>query len=87
MLYSHIKTIENLKKAFREIHRILKSGGEIRIYPIYYGNYFLGDESFKRHLQRKFKITIIDPVYSVDTNKKLYIKDERLYQIQRIEEE
>ena len=74
VLYSHIKTIEDLKKAFKEIHRILKKGGEIRIYPIYYGNYFLGDESFKRHLQRKFKITIIDPVYSVDTNKRLYIK-------------
>ena len=75
VLYSHIKTIETLKKAFKEIHRILKVGGEIRIYPIYYGNYFLSDKSFKRHLQRKFKITIIDPKYSVDTNKKLYIKD------------
>ena len=34
--------------------------------------------------KRKFKITIIDPVYSVDTNKKLYIKDELVRKVQQV---
>ena len=73
VLYSHIKTINNLKKAFKEIYRILKVGGELRVYPIYYGNYFLGEPAFKKYLEQKFIISIIDPLYSVDTNKRLYI--------------
>lgn len=75
VLYSHIKNVNLLKKAFTEIHRILKKNGEIIIYPIYYGNYFLGNDNFKKWLNRRFKIEIINPLFDVDNNKKLDIKD------------
>ena len=71
VLYSHVKTISHLKKSFKEIHRILKKNGEIRIYPIYYGNYYLGDNGLKRYIDKLFDVKIIEPEFYIDKNKTL----------------
>ncbi len=71
VLYSHIYTVKLLKKALREIDRILVRGGEFRVYPVYFGNYYLGDERLKRWIDTKFFIDIIEPEFYVDRNKKL----------------
>ena len=75
VLYSHIKTIPHLKKSFKEIHRILKKNGQIRVYPIYYGNYYLGDKGLKRYIDKLFDIEIIEPEFYIDKNKILLYGD------------
>lgn len=70
VLYSHINSVKNLKKAYKEIHRILKKGGEMRIYPVYFGNYFLGNDNFKKWIHQRFKVKVIDPKFYIDKNKK-----------------
>ena len=74
VLYSHIKTIPTLKRAFKEIHRILKKNGEIRVYPIYYSNYYMGDKGLKRYIDNLFDIEIIEPKFYIDKNKTLLHK-------------
>ena len=71
VLYSHISTVKLLKKALREIDRILVKEGEFRVYPVYFGNYYLGDERLKRWIDKKFFINVIEPEFYVDRNKKL----------------
>ena len=70
VLYSHIETIKLLKKAFVEVLRILRKGGELRVYPVYFGNYFLGDEGFKTWIQDRFEVEVLSPRYYVDRSKK-----------------
>jgi len=69
VLYSHINKINDLKKAFIEIYRILRKDGEIRIYPIYYGNYYLGNMKLKKFIDNKFTIKILNPEFYIDKNK------------------
>lgn len=71
ILYSHIYTVKLLRKALREIDRILVKGGELRVYPVYFGNYYLGNERLKLWIDQKFSINVIEPEFYVDRNKKL----------------
>jgi len=70
VLYSHVNSVELLKKTFKEVHRILKKGGEIRIYPVYFGNYSLGDKNFEKWIRQRFQVKTIDPSFYIDTQKK-----------------
>lgn len=67
LLYFWIDKPDLLKKAFRELYRILKSKGEIRIFPIYFANYSLSDIKFFAFMNNMFKIRLVKPkVYSKD---------------------
>ena len=48
VLYSHINTVTLIKKALIEAFNILKLGGEMRIYPVYFGNYYLSNENLEQ---------------------------------------
>jgi len=70
VLYSHINSIKLIKKAFTEIYRILTVGGEARIYPVYFGNYYFGNNNFKLWILQRFSVNIIQPKFHIDNNKK-----------------
>ena len=69
VLYSHIYDILKLKKTLKETYRILKRTGEIRIYPVYFGNYYLGNNKFKKWINKHFTVKLINPKYYCDKNK------------------
>jgi ubiquinone/menaquinone biosynthesis C-methylase UbiE len=54
---------KDLLKAFKEIHRILKKNGTLRIYPIYYGNYHYNDNTFIKYIDKYFKVKVIKPKF------------------------
>ena len=61
LLYFHLHKKNQIKRALKEMHRILKKDGELRIFPIFYGNYYLGDEDLKEFINKLFFIRILSP--------------------------
>ena len=61
LLYFHLHKTSQIKRALKEMHRILKKDGELRIFPIFYGNYYLGDEDLKEFINKLFFIRILSP--------------------------
>ncbi len=60
-LYYWLDEPKKLIKAFKELNRILKKKGSIRIYPVYYGNYHYNDDDLLKYLDYNFNITVIKP--------------------------
>ena len=61
LLYFHLHKKNQIKRALKEMHRILKKDGKMRIFPIFYGNYYLGDEDLKEFINKLFFIRILSP--------------------------
>ena len=62
-LYYWLDDPEKLIKAFKELNRLLKKGGCLRIYPVYYGNYHYNDEDLIRYLESNFNIMLKKPAF------------------------
>ena len=62
-LHYWMDNAKDLLKAFKEIHRILKKNGTLRIYPVYYGNYHYNDETFIKYLDTHFKVKVLKPKF------------------------
>jgi len=62
-LYYWLDDSKELIKAFKELNRILKKGGSIRIYPVYFGNYHYNDEKLITYLDNNFNIIVKKPKF------------------------
>ena len=62
-MYYWLDDPEKLVKAYKELNRILKKGGSIRIYPVYYGNYHYNDDKLIAYLERHFNIMVKKPKF------------------------
>lgn len=65
---------ENLLTIFKELDRILKKDGEIRIFPIYYGNYYLENIELHSYLNERFTIRCLLPVEDYSNESPIYIE-------------
>jgi hypothetical protein len=63
-LYFWERDPKKILKAFHELSDHLKKDGEIRIFPIYYGNYSLNYIPLHKFLNEQFWISCIQPEYS-----------------------
>ena len=62
-MYYWMDNTKQLLKAYKELNRILKDKGEIRIYPVYFGNYHFNDDKLLNYLLNNFDITIKYPKF------------------------
>ena len=76
LLYFHLHKMSQIKRALKELHRILKKDGELRIFPIFYGNYFLGDDDLKEFVNKLFFVRILTPKNLRNENPIFLIDDE-----------
>ena len=76
LLYFHLHKMSQIKRALKELHRILKKDGELRIFPIFYGNYFLGDDDLKEFINKLFFVRILSPKNLRNENPIFLIDDE-----------
>lgn len=60
-LYYWLDQPDKLIKAFKELNRILRKGGSIRIYPVYYGNYHYNNDKLIKYLETNFEIQVYKP--------------------------
>jgi hypothetical protein len=54
---------KDLIKAYQEMIRLLRKNGEIRIYPVYFGNYHYNNEELIEFLHSKFNIEVKYPKF------------------------
>lgn len=74
-LYFWEYKIPNLITIFKELHRIIKKDGEIRIFPVYYGNYFLDNLELHKHLNHYFTIRSLFPKNDYSKESPIYIEN------------
>jgi len=66
LVYYWIDDVKRLKKVFKEIHRILKKGGQFRIYPVFYGDYHYNNKSLMKYIHNRFKVEIYKPRFVME---------------------
>lgn len=66
--------ISNLINIFKELHRIIKKEGEIRIFPVYYGNYFLDNLELHEYLNKYFMVRCLFPKNDYSKESPIYIE-------------
>ena len=54
---------KDLLKAYQEMKRLLKKNGEIRIYPVYFGNFHYNDNKLIDYLFSNFNIEVKYPKF------------------------
>ena len=62
-LYYWIDNRTDLLKTLKELHRIMKKNGTLRIYPVYYGNYHYNDDPLIKYIDKHFKVEVIQPKF------------------------
>ena len=70
----------NLLTIFNELYRILKKDGEIRIFPVYYGNYHLDNIELHRFLNEHFLIRCLFPKKDYSKESPIYIENGEINQ-------
>ncbi len=50
---------DNLLKIYKELYRICKKGGEIRVFPIFFGNYHLENIELFEYMNTHFQIRVL----------------------------
>lgn len=73
-MYFWESKVEKLLIIFKELHRILKKDGEIRIFPIYYGNYHLENIELHEYLNKNFMIRCLFPKNDYSKESPIYIE-------------
>ena len=74
-LYFWESKTENLLKSFKELHRICKSGGEIRIFPVFFGNYYNDNIELFDYLNKHFTIRLLRPQKDYSNEPPVYLED------------
>jgi SAM-dependent methyltransferase len=83
-LYYWMDNPTDLLKTFKELHRIMKKNGTLRIYPVYYGNYHYNNDTLISFLDKHFTIKLIKPkfikekvayIYPGETKKDIKLTD------------
>lgn len=62
-IYYWMDKPKNLLKSYKEMNRILKKKGEIRIYPVYFGNYHYNNDELINYLFSNFDIEVKFPKF------------------------
>ena len=62
-IYYWMDNVKDLLNAFIELNRILKKKGEIRIYPVYFGNFHYNDDKLLEYLIKHFHIQVKYPKF------------------------
>ena len=62
-LYYWMDNAKDLLETFKELNRILKGGGEVRVYPVYFGNFHYNDDMLLNYLLKNFDIEVLKPKF------------------------
>lgn len=73
LYFWELKT-ENLLKSFKELHRICKKGGEIRIFPVFFGNYHNDNIELFDYLNENFSIRLLRPQKDYSSESPVYLE-------------
>ena len=63
LMYFWLNKPKDLLRAYKNMHKNLKSGGEIRIFPVYLNSYHQNNEALKKFINENFYIRMIKPTY------------------------
>ena len=60
---------------YKEMHRLLKKGGTLRIFPVFYGNYACDNVELHDYLNTHFCIQCLRPKRDYSKEAPVYIED------------
>lgn len=66
---------EKLVKIYKELFRICKKGGHIRVFPVFFGNYSEDNLDLFSYINTHFKTRLLSPVKDFSKEKPIYLDD------------
>lgn len=72
---------DNLLKLFKELHRICKKNGEVRIFPVFFGNYSLDNIELYDYLNTHFQVRCLRPQNDYSNESAICIKNNEIIQL------
>ena len=63
LLYFWLNKPKDLLRAYKNLHKNLKVGGEIRVFPVYLNSYHQNNNTLKAFLDSNFSLEMIKPKY------------------------
>ena len=67
-----------LLQMYKELYKILKLNGEIRIFPVYYGNYYCDNIELYNYLNIHFSIQCLRPEKDYSKESPIYLEDNKI---------
>jgi len=67
-----------LLKLYKELYRVCKSGGEVRIFPVFFGNYACDNVELYDFLNKRFKIQCLRPTKNYSKESPVYVEDDTI---------
>ena len=66
---------DNLLKIYKELYRISKPGGEIRVFPVFFGNYHQENIELFDYLNENFVLQVLKPENDYSNESAAYLQD------------
>tara|TARA_B100000745_G_C20080003_1_gene368934 strand:- start:262 stop:972 length:711 start_codon:yes stop_codon:yes gene_type:complete len=79
-LYFWESNSKNLLNSYKELNRICKKGGEIRIFPVFFGNYYNDTIELFDFLNQHFSIQLLRPQKDYSNESPVYIEEGEIKQ-------
>jgi SAM-dependent methyltransferase len=69
-----------LLEIYKEIYRLIRDGGEVRIFPVFFGNYSCDNIELYDYLNSKFKIRCLRPKNDYSKEAPVYLEEDEIKQ-------
>lgn len=74
---------QNIINIYKELYKICKVGGEIRIFPVFFGNYYNDNIELFDMLNELFSIRLLRPKKDYSTESPIYLEDNTVKRLDR----
>ena len=71
---------DKLHKIYKELHRILRVGGELRVFPVFFGNYSRNNVELYDFLNSHFTIQCLRPIHDYSLEPPVYLEEKNIKQ-------
>lgn len=72
----------NIIKIFKELHKVCKVGGEIRIFPIFFGNYYNDNIELFDMLNELFSVRLLRPKRDYSKESPIYLENKTVKRLE-----
>jgi len=82
-LYFWETNADNVLKIFKELNRICKEGGEIRVFPVFFGNYYYDNIELFDYLNLHFSIRLLRPKKDYSDESPIFLEGNEIKKLEK----
>ena len=82
-LYFWETNSDNLLKIYKELYRICKKDGEIRVFPVFFGNYYNDNIELFDYLNQNFSVRLLRPKKDYSNESAIYLDNDKIKKLDK----